>query len=104
MDISMFSENEVSDLLTTRVLAPDIQDVDRMVPISGFYLGVTPPSNYHAQRPQSMSQASSSSVNGNAHKTQIELRCPLLHVPPLEVPSNRQEALQGYSRRGVRRT
>ncbi|KAI9569269.1 hypothetical protein HD554DRAFT_2092507 [Boletus coccyginus] len=42
----------------------------KMVPISGFYLGVTPPSIYHAQRPQSMSQASQPSVNGtSAHKT-----------------------------------
>lgn len=65
----MFSGKEVSDLLATCVLAPDVGDVDRMVPISGFYLGVTPPSIYHAQRPQSMSQASPSSVNGtNAHK------------------------------------
>ncbi|KAN0096986.1 hypothetical protein V8E55_001432 [Tylopilus felleus] len=42
----------------------------KMVPISGFYLGVAPPSNYHAQRPQSMSHASLPSTNGtNAHKT-----------------------------------
>ncbi|KAG8219060.1 hypothetical protein J3R82DRAFT_4816 [Butyriboletus roseoflavus] len=42
----------------------------KMVPIAGFYLGITPPSIYHAQRPQSMSQASLPSTNGtNAHKT-----------------------------------
>ena len=70
MDISMFSGKEVSDPLATCVVAPDSLDVDRMVPISGFYLGVTPPSIYHAQRPQSMSQASPPSANGtNAHKT-----------------------------------
>jgi hypothetical protein len=65
----MFSGKEVSDLLAICVLAPDTPNVVRMVPISGFYLGITPVSNYHAQRPQSMSQASPSSVNGNAHKT-----------------------------------
>jgi hypothetical protein len=65
----MFSGKEVSGLLTTRMFAPDTPNVVRMVPISGFYLGVTPPSNYRTQRPQSMSQASSSSANGNAHKT-----------------------------------
>ncbi|KAF9235574.1 hypothetical protein BU15DRAFT_64752 [Melanogaster broomeanus] len=43
----------------------------KMVPIAGFYLGVTPPSNYHTPRPQSMSQASlpSSSSGTNTHKT-----------------------------------
>ncbi|KAG6373868.1 hypothetical protein JVT61DRAFT_6021 [Boletus reticuloceps] len=42
----------------------------KMVPISGFYLGVTPPPTYHAQRPQSMSQASLPTANGtSAHKT-----------------------------------
>ncbi|KIJ13313.1 hypothetical protein PAXINDRAFT_170593, partial [Paxillus involutus ATCC 200175] len=43
----------------------------KMVPIAGFYLGVTPPSHYHTQRPQSMSQASlpSSSSATNTHKT-----------------------------------
>lgn len=41
-----------------------------MVPIAGFYLGVTPPAIYHSQRPQSMSQASLPATNGtNAHKT-----------------------------------
>ncbi|KIJ69740.1 hypothetical protein HYDPIDRAFT_22908 [Hydnomerulius pinastri MD-312] len=43
----------------------------KMVPIAGYYLGVTPPSNYHTQRPQSMSQASlpSTSSGANGHKT-----------------------------------
>ncbi|KAF9226926.1 hypothetical protein BS17DRAFT_814829 [Gyrodon lividus] len=43
----------------------------KMVPIAGFYLGVTPPLNYHTQRPQSMSQATlpSSSNGTNTHKT-----------------------------------
>ena len=50
--------------------ATDSLGVYRMVPISGFYLGITPPSIYHTQRPQSMSQASLPSANGvNAHKT-----------------------------------
>lgn len=66
----MLGGKEVSGLLATCALAPDSLDVDRMVPIAGFYLGITPPSIYHAQRPQSMSQASLPSTNGtNAHKT-----------------------------------
>lgn len=66
----MFSGKEVGDLLATCGLVPDVLDIHRMVPIAGFYLGVTPPSVYHTQRPQSMSQASLPSANGtNAHKT-----------------------------------
>lgn len=66
----MLDGKEVSGLLAKCVLGSDLLDIDRMVPISGFYLGVTPPSIYHAQRPQSMSQASQPSVNGtSAHKT-----------------------------------
>lgn len=78
----MFSRKEVSDLLAIYRLAADAVDVDRMVPIAGFYLGVTPPSNYHAQRPQSMSQASLPSSNGtNAHKTAPN-RASMPAVPP----------------------
>lgn len=75
----MFDGKEVSVLLTTFMLTSDPPDVCRMVPIAGFYLGVTPPSIYHAQRPQSMSQASLPSSNGaNAYKTPNRASMPVV--------------------------
>lgn len=73
----------MSDLSANCALASDLLNVERMVPISGFYLGVTLPSIYHAQRPQSMSQASLPSANGtNAHKTAPNrASMPVVHPP-----------------------
>lgn len=75
----MFVGKEVSDLLVPFMLAPESSGVYRMVPIAGFYLGITPPSIYRTQRPQSMSQASLPSANGaNSSKTANRASVPVV--------------------------
>ncbi|KAG1797674.1 hypothetical protein EV424DRAFT_1333203, partial [Suillus variegatus] len=68
----------------------------RMVPISGYYLGVTPPNSGYSQCPQSMSQASlpsSSAAHKNSASRQSlpSICCPTPPSATMQGPINEEE-------------